>query len=286
MATLNEVKRRIQSVRNTQKITRAMKIVSATKLKKHDRERKASGLFSSKITSVLTSTIQDSYHPKHPLLQGSGKVGNAGIVLVGSDRGLCGAFNANLFRKAQEYIEEQKHSKHVMLVTIGKRTYDFFRKSGHKILFFETNIEKQPRRAFAHTIAKKLVEHFLNGTVDKWSIISNRFASRSSYGYSHDVLLPVTVEREGKRSDSLYICEDDLTTLVEYLVPQYISDFIYKVILESQTAEELSRMLAMDYATENANELIADLTLFYNRTRQQVITKELSEIVGGAEALK
>ncbi len=286
MATLKEVKLRIQGVRNTQKITKAMKIVASTKLRVHERSRKQALPFSQKVESLLRDIIQYSYHASHPLLSERRSVSTGGIIIIGSDRGLCGSFNSNLFRKTLEHIEEQKKCSQVMLVPLGKRTYNFFKKTDHKILFHETNVEKQDRRSFARQVSERIVKSYLEGEIEKWCIISNRFTSRVSFGFSHDVLLPITISKEAHRRESLYLFEDDVTEVLNYLLPIYVADLIYKYIIESQNAEELSRMMAMDYATENAEELIGELTLFYNRTRQNVITREISEIVGGAEALK
>ena len=286
MATLKEVKQRIQSIRNTQKITKAMKIVAATKLTVHERSKKQAELFSAKVESLLQNIVQYSYHAEHPLLSERRTVGTGGIVIIGSDRGLCGSFNANLFRKTLEYIKEQKQCARIMVVPLGKKAYKFFKKTGHTILFYEIDIEKQDRRLFARKIAEQLIKSYLEGTINQWCVISNRFTSRANFGFSHDVLIPVTMAKEAQRSECLYIFEDDITMVLDYLLPFYLADLISKYIIESQTAEEFSRMMAMDYATENAEELIGELTLFYNRTRQQVITKEISEIVAGAEALR
>ena len=145
MATLKEVKQRIQGIRSTQKITKAMKIVAATKLKVHERRKKQAALFSAKIDSLLQNIIQYSYHAQHPLLSERRAVGTGGIVIIGSDRGLCGSFNTNLFRKALDYIEEQKQCARVVLVPLGKRTYNYFKKTQY---FFMKPILKSRTTAF------------------------------------------------------------------------------------------------------------------------------------------
>lgn len=288
MATLNEVKQRITGVRNTQKITKAMKIVAATKLKKHERAKKESSFFSEKVVSLFNNTIKYSYHVKHPLIERKSEVKKLGIVVIGSDRGLCGGFNSNLLRKTAEVIKEieEKEGKEVLVFPIGKRVHAFFKKEGAVMPFYDDEVEKADLRGYSRELADKLVSAFMDGTVDEWEVIANKFESRTQFGFSRNILFPFHETMTWERDDSLYYFEDDVDDVLNYLMPLYISDCVYKVILESQTAEELSRMLAMDYATENAETLIGDLTLFYNRTRQQVITKELSEIVAGAEALK
>jgi len=286
MATLNEVKQRISGVQNTQKITKAMKIVAATKLKKHERIRKTSDPFSQSLDTLVRTLIQHTYHARHPLLEEQHHVAQGGIIIIGSDRGLCGSFNGNLFRKTLEFMAEQQQCERLLVVPLGKRTYDFFKKTPYTIMFHETDIEKKDLRTFADSLADRLVKAYMDGTVHRWCVVSNRFVNKATFDFSHDVIMPLTIEREAHLEDSLYLYENDPSAVLNYLLPRYISDLLYKLIIESKTAEEFARMMAMDSATENANELLSELTLFYNRTRQQVITKEISEIVAGAEALK
>jgi len=286
MATLKEVQIRIQGIRNTQKITKAMKIVAATKLKKHERVRKEANVYSAKLDTMLRDIVKYSYHPRHKLLHEVEGTGNCGILIIGSDRGLCGSFNTNLFRKTVEYLESEGKCQSVKMIAVGKRTFDFFKKQPLEIIHSIKEYEKQPMRELAQEIGEKVITSFLDGSVNRWCIVSNRFTSRINFAFSHDTLLPVMIAKEAPRDDSLYMFEDNVSTLLDSVVPRYVFDIIYRAIVESQTAEETARMMAMDYATENAEDLIGELTLFYNRTRQQVITKEISEIVGGAEALK
>ncbi len=289
MATLKEVQLRIEGVKNTQKITRAMKIVAATKLKKWEKERKEFGVYAEELEKFIQLTLRYTYHPRHSLLASTSmkKVGACGLVVIASDRGLCGSFNSAILRQAADEIKKVYSSKKVRLVLIGKRAYDFFKKSGYEVLFKATDIEKFDRFKLSDEISKIMVESFMEGKVDSWSVMSNKFHTRTSFGYAHTDIIPVALKDDGKkRDDSLFIYENDPEDVLEYLLSKYIGDQLYNLILESQNAEEFSRMMAMDQATENADELIGELTLFYNRTRQMVITKEISEIVGGAEALK
>jgi F-type H+-transporting ATPase subunit gamma len=286
MATLKEVQQRIHGVKNTQKITKAMKIVAATKLKKLERERKSARGFSQKIENMLQETIRFAYHPRHPLLCERKEGGRCGLIVIASDRGLCGGFNANLLRAAQEFIKTHISHTECELITIGKRAHDFFKNQGFSIMHSIIHYEKEDRLAIVDEITEKIVSSYMDGRVDSWGIIANKFSSKSVYGFNHECIIPVTVQEAQQRDDSLFLFEDDMAEALEYIIPRYISDYIYRNILESQNAEELARMMAMDQATENADELVGELTLFYNRTRQQVITKEISEIVGGAEALK
>jgi len=286
MATLKEVQLRIQGVKNTQKITKAMKIVAATKLKKLERERKGAKAFSKKIEEMLQDTIRFGYHPQHPLMYDRKEGGKCGLIIIGSDRGLCGGFNSNLLRSAVEFIDSHIVCSHCALIIVGKRAHDFFKKQNFSIMHSIIHYEKEDRLRIVDEITNTIVESYMNGTVDSWGIISNRFSSKVSYEFNHDLIVPVTVQEARKREDSLYYFEDNMADVLDYIIPRFISDYIYQSLLESQNAEEFARMMAMDQATENADDLINELTLFYNRTRQQVITKEISEIVGGAEALR
>jgi len=286
MATLKEVQQRIQGVTNTQKITKAMKIVAATKLKKLEREKKEAQTYSQRLEEMLQNTIRYAYHPRHPLMVERKEGGKCGLIVMGSDRGLCGGFNSNLFRQAQAYIKSHMSCSHCELITIGKRAHDFFKKEGVSISHAIMQYEKSDRRAIVDEITQKVVESYMAGRVDSWGIISNRFSSKIVYGFKHDSIIPVTMQEAEKRDESLYVFEDAMDDVLEYIIPQYIGDYIHRCLLESQNAEELARMMAMDQATENAEDMIGELTLFYNRTRQQVITNEISEIVSGAEALK
>lgn len=286
MATLKEVQQRIHGVKSTQKITKAMKIVAATKLKKLERERKGARGFSQKIEALLQETMRYAYHPSHPLLCERKEGGKCGLIVIASDRGLCGGFNSNLLRSAQEFISSHIERGGCELITIGKRAHDFFKKQDISIMHSIVHYEKEDRLTIVDEITQKIVSSYMDGRVDSWGIISNTFSSKSVYGFNHECIIPVTVQEAKTREDSLFLFEDDMADVLEYIIPRFISDYIYRSILESQNAEELARMMAMDQATENADDLVGELTLFYNRTRQQVITKEISEIVGGAEALK
>lgn len=286
MATLKEVQQRIVGVQKTQKITRAMKIVAATKLKKCERARKEAEQFSHKLEVILKNIIRYSYHPKHPLLEDKPGTDKMGFVLIASDRGLCGAFNSNLFRKTKEILGEKGLFDKSVFASLGRRAGDFLKKEKKKSVFSEVNVEKLDQREAVGNLTKVLVDTYRKGEVDQWVIISNRFLSRVNFGYTETPIIPLSFSFEGQREDSLFKFEDDLEAVLDFMIPRYIGDLINALIVESQNVEEFSRMMAMDYATENANELIGELTLHYNRTRQQVITTELTEIVGGAEALK
>ncbi len=290
MATLKEVQQRIQGVKNTQKITRAMKIVSATKLKKWDRERSEAEFYSNKLGEMLKNILQYSYHPNHPLMrEPHKKTGVEGYIILASDRGLCGSFNSSLLRLSAEMLAEKAKNTKIVLAVIGKKAHEFYKKLDFEIVFVEHELESSDRHDLVKRLSEEIAKPFLANEVDSWTLLSNRLVSKASFNFASSPVVPVkfkSEEDEKERTDSLYLFEDDLDVLLGDLIQRYLSDYLYTAILESQNAEEAARMMAMDQATENAEEMIGELTLFYNRTRQQVITKEISEIVGGAEELK
>ena len=286
MATLNEVKARIQGVKNTQKITRAMKIVAATKLRKNERVQRSLKPYSAEIEAVLQEIAIYDRPDIHPLLAPKKRVKRIGTIVIASDRGLCGAFNGNLFRKTQEVFDlEWRKDKENVLYLIGLKALRYFSRQALKIGYEKTRVEKTDRRNLAKEYAEKIAQDYLDGEIDEVRIIYNQFRSAGSFGFQEKQFLPIRVEGN-KKKDVEFIYENSYREVLETVIPYYLENVLLQCVLESAASEEASRMVAMDYATENAQTLIGELTLFYNRTRQAVITREISEIVGGAEALK
>jgi len=286
MATLTEVRLRIQGVKNTQKITKAMKIVAATKLRKCERAQKAVKPFAHEIESLLHEIAVFDRPDTHPLLTPRTRVQRVGFVVVSSDRGLCGAFNANLFRKTHQAIEEERaKGREVVLYLLGLKGVRFFTRHPYPVSFQKVRFDKEDKKVLVAECASKVREDFLAGVIDECSLVFNEFRSAGSFGYALKQYLPVRLEGS-RKEDVDFIYEESYGAVINAAVPLYMENLLLSAILQSMTSEEASRMLAMDYATENAKTLIGDLTLFYNRTRQAAITKEISEIVGGAEALR
>jgi len=285
VATLTEVRLRIQGVRNTQKITRAMKIVAATKLRKNDRFQRALKPYAKEIEALLREIAAYPRPDAYPLLVPKRAVRRVGFIVIASDRGLCGAFNSNLFRQAHAALEEEKRKGHeVVLYALGIKALRYFERHGYRVVYSRVRVEKEARRALVEEFISRVSGDFMKDEIDECHLIYNEFRTVGSFGFTSKKFLPVHFEGIGK--DVEFIYEDSYSEVLGKALPLYMENSLLLAVLESMTAEEASRMLAMDYATENAKTLMGDLTLFYNRTRQAVITKEISEIVGGAEALR
>jgi F-type H+-transporting ATPase subunit gamma len=285
MATLIEVRNRIQGVKNTQKITRAMKIVAATKLRKNENAQRALKPLANEIDSILKEVGVYKRPDAHPLMVARPKVQRVGYVVIASDRGLCGAFNANLFRQLLPKFEEvSNQDKEVVLYVIGLKALRFFEGHSFEIAYSATKIDKEDKVEVAEALVNKLRTDYESGVIDEANIIYNQFSSAANFGYAEKNFLPI-VFPGAKKEDVEPIYENSFKGVLSTALPMYLKNVLLSTVLESMAAEEASRMLAMDYATENSKTMIGELSLFYNRTRQATITREISEIVGGAEAL-
>jgi len=286
MATLTEVKNRISGVKNTQKITKAMKIVAATKLYKYEKLGKTLKPYAYEIEKLLREIASYKRFDAPPRMISREAVKRVGYIIISSDRGLCGAFNSSLLKSAEAAIKEQEaKGREVALYVLGSKGLRFFERAGRKIVYSKTRTEKESKRSIALDLAAKVTQDFLNKDVDRVRVAYSQFRSVASFGYSEFLFLPTQV-KGSQKTDVEPLYEDNYREVLDAMLPLYMENVLYSAILQSMASEEASRMLAMDYATENANTLIGELTLFYNRTRQAAITKEISEIVGGSEALK
>jgi F-type H+-transporting ATPase subunit gamma len=289
MASLKEVKTRISSVTSTQQITKAMKMVAAAKLRKSQERIVQMRPFAQKMTAVVQNlssgpTDSDNWYSK------TRKEEKIAIVVISSDRGLCGSFNSNIIKAVVRLIEEKysaQHSKrNVTIVPIGKRGYEFFNKRGYPVaadfaeLFHGLSFEK------ASTAAQFLMDGFRKGQFDRIDIIYNQFKNVATQILVTEQFLPVVPPAKTKKTEIDYIFQPNQVEILTGLIPKALKVQLYKAVLDSNASENGARMTAMDKASENAGELIKDLKLMYNRTRQAAITKEILEIVAGAEALK
>ena len=286
MATLREIRTRIASVKSTQQITNAMKMVAWAKLRRAQEKILATRPYAYKLQSVVGHLIARVENIDHVLLN-TRPVEKILLVIVTADRGLCGAFNANIIRRAVTQIESYADQE-VSLFVIGKKGYEFFSRrsfaiSNHKINFFN-------HLDFYHAqeIASYLIESYSMGQFDKIEILYNEFKSAVRQDEALEQFLPFKPDEEMKESASKvdYLYEPDKEEILKAIVQKQLNVQMWKVLLESNAAEQGARMTAMESATDNAEELISKLTLHYNRARQAAITKEISEIVGGSEALK
>jgi len=284
MATPREIKRRIISVKNTQKITKAMQMVASVKLRKARDRVVAARPYFEKLTQIarhLTAGITVGSSPY--LRTGEGK--NLCIVVVGSDKGLCGAFNANVVKKAMELAKEN-FSKNVTIAIVGKKPIESLKRKRVTISDRYTDMMFSPKYSDATIVGEKLLRDFTDGTIDEVVAVYNEFKSPASQRITFEKLLPLAPMEETKGSHASYIFEPSPEETFGVLMPQYLIGQIWKIFLESNAAQQAASMTTMYAATKNAGKLIEALTLYYNKVRQSIITKELLEIVSGAEALR
>jgi F-type H+-transporting ATPase subunit gamma len=290
MATLREVRNRIGGVRKTQKITKAMKMVAAAKLRRAQSAVVAARPYAQSMETLLHQLVQGLDESVSPLLA-KREVRQAAVVVVTSDRGLCGAFNSNLVRTAVAHINDKyagfQEEERLKLFCVGKKGFDFFAKRHYKVEGKYIGVYSHLVFAQAQAIAREVVDTFLKGEADVVDLVYNEFQSVARTKIVVTRLLPMTVDHaSGTETPVDYLYEPSVVGIVRALLPRRLNFQIWKAILESNAAEQGARMSAMENATENASEMISTLQLVYNKARQAAITKELLEVVGGAEALK
>ncbi|NQT35058.1 ATP synthase F1 subunit gamma [bacterium] len=286
MASLKLIRRRIIGVRNTAQITRAMKMVAAARLRRAQENMEKARPYAWKLREVIASLAYRTAHEQHPLLDVR-EPQRIGIVTVTSDRGLCGSFNINICRSTQKVITEFP-DRDVELFTIGKKGQDFFSKRGAKIFHYYPGVFQELEFSQAAAVGSEIVEKYDSGGFDRIYLVYNEFKNVVQQRIITEQLLPIepqSVMTAGS-SNIDYIYEPDPRGVLDKLLPMHVNMQLWRVMLESYAAEQAARMTAMDSATENAEELVAELTLQFNKARQAAITTEIGEIVGGAEALK
>ncbi|GIR66102.1 MAG: ATP synthase gamma chain [Pelagibacteraceae bacterium] len=294
MPSLKELKNRITSVKSTRKITSAMKMVAASKLRRAQELAESSRVYADSLAFILSSLAgKPSKNSDLPeILTGRENPKTTLLIINSSDRGLCGGFNSNLFRNAKTWIaEQQAKGKTVKLLTVGKKASSFYRRSEIDVIAnFEDLTSNDRQIQVAEEIKSKIVELFESKEVDEVSILFNKFVSAIAQEPSYQSLIPMASDDEQteevvETSNAVFEFEPDKNELLEYLLPRNFLTQIYRSILESSASEHAARMTSMDNATRNAGDMIDRLTLTYNRTRQAFITKELIEIISGAEAV-
>jgi F-type H+-transporting ATPase subunit gamma len=284
MATLIDLRRRIRSVKNTQQITKAMKMVSAAKLRRAQDRMMASRPYTAKLMEILASLATRANPEDHPLLKVKGDQ-NVELMVVTADKGLCGSFNANLIKAALHFLDERRNYN-LSLHLIGRKGVDYFKKRKYIITHQYTNIFRQVRFEDAKEISEKTIRAYTEGDLDAIYIVYNEFKSMLSQRIILKRLLPLERLPEPTAVQTLdYIYEPDPETIFDKLIPHYLEIQIYQALLESSAAEHAARMAAMEAATDNAKDMIDSLTLKMNKIRQAAITKEIIEVVSGAEGL-
>lgn len=299
MASLRDIRKRIRTVKNTRQITKAMKMMSAAKLRKAQDAIIAARPYAQMLDQIISDLASRSADQEvaHPLLVAR-PIRRAELVLLTSDRGLAGGFNSNVIRRASRFLYENSALERIQFSTVGRKGHDFFRNRRQNIRKDFGYLYQQLNYLSAKAVAEELTASFLNGEVDAVYIIYNEFVSAISQKVVVSQMLPLQTLGTGTepaaptpaptagRAMVDFKYEPGRQEVLDRLVPQAVSIKLYRALLESVASEHSARMAAMENATNNATDMIATLSLHYNRTRQAVITKELMEIVSGAEALK
>ncbi len=292
MANLRDIRNRIESIKNTQQITRAMKMVAAAKLRKAQDRITQTRPYASKMKEVVARLVENSSED-NLLLRKPESTDNVLFIVVGSDRGLCGGFNNNLFKVVEKTINGEYSKYHeignLSLICIGRQATKYFGKRNYDVIaeypgFWDNIVFNK-----ATEIMKSVVGDFKSGTFDEVKLAYNEFKSVIAQNRLVESVLPIdpsTLVEEENISSTEYIYEPDVENILQKLLPLHLNLQLWKAILESNAAEQGARMTAMDNATENAQEMKEDLQLEYNRARQSAITTEISEIISGAQALE
>ena len=290
MASLDDLKKRIASVKSTQKITKAMKMVAAAKLRRAQENAEKGRPYSEKMNNIilnLSNGISDKENaPK--LLSGTGEDKIHLCVVMTSDRGLCGGFNSNIIKKAKSYFSKiSNEGKQLKIITVGSKGNDQLKRVyGDKIIQNISFKESKNANYFdADKVGKIIIEKFEAGEFDICTIFFNQFKNVITQLPQAQQIIPLNNEEDKNNSDGSYEFEPDEDEILSNLLPKNISTQIFKAMLENSASEQGSRMSAMDNATRNAGEMVDKLTIEYNRSRQAAITKELIEIISGAESL-
>jgi len=283
VATLRDIRRRIRSIRSTAQITKTMEMVSAAKLRRAQVAVESARPYATQLREVLGNLAQASSDVLHPAFARR-EVKRRAIVLVTSDRGLCGAFNANLIRAAEVRMRERREQ--TSLVLIGKKGYDYFRRRNASVLAHRADLGGVASWKYAEDVSRDLLRRFESGELDEIDLLYTHFKSALVRSIVLEPYLPLGGDAAQTTVKRDYLFEPGPEEILARIVPYFLAMRLYMALAESAASEHGARMIAMGSATKNANELIQTLTLHMNRTRQATITREIVEIVGGAEALK
>jgi F-type H+-transporting ATPase subunit gamma len=287
MATLRDIRRRIRSVQSTQKITRAMKLVAAAKLRRAQERITEARPYAQKMAELLSSLVTRAGNDAHPLLARR-TTGRRRLVIITADKGLCGAFNSNILRASINFLRESGPTD-VTLVVVGKKARDFYRRRQWTVKSEMLGIFDRLAYSHAQELAGELMKDYLEGGVDEVYLLYNEFRSVAVQRVKRERLLPIEPEGAVGGADAPagdYIYEPSPEAILASLLPRHVTTQVYRALMESVAGEHGARMTAMESATKNAKEMIDVLTIQYNKARQERITKELLDIVGGAEALR
>jgi len=290
MASLRDIKRKISSIDSTQTITRTVKMVSASKLRKAQTELDRTKAYATKMEDLVRRVVRKLPSESHPLLTPREEINRVLIVSIASDRGLAGAFNTNICLAAENFIHQNSDKyERIGVYIVGKKAKDYLSRRKVDIVKDWADLKKVDQ-AIVDEIASDLIGLYMDGSFDKIYLSYTHFQSAVKQIIMFDEFVPLSIEEEEGEADEAdsgdYLYEPTIDKIVETIIPKYISTKIYYALVESQTSEHAARMAAMENATSNCGEMVRYLTLVYNKRRQESITNEMMDIVGGAEALR
>lgn len=290
MASLKEIRGKVASIKSTQKITKAMQMVAASKMRKAQERMAAGKPYAQKIRQVVAHLSQATPEYKHPYLV-ERPVKRVGYIVVSSDRGLCGGLNINLFKKTVQSVRDwQNQGVEVEFCLIGQKATTFFKNVGGKVVAVKTHLGDAPQLDALIGSVKVMLDAFDAGTIDRLYLVSNEFVNTMTQKATVQQLLPLAASEQADMKQTRdhnwdYLYEPEAKTLLDQLLVRFIESQVYQGVVENVACEQAARMVAMKAATDNAGDLIRSLQLIYNKLRQAAITQEISEIVGGAAAV-
>jgi len=286
VANLKDIRNQIKSVKSIQKVTKAMKMVAAAKMRRAQENMEKARPYTSKLNNMLNSLIPEIDRSILPELESRAAIDHKLFVVITADRGLAGAFNSNVIKMAQKAIDDFGRDQSV-LICIGKKSLSHFKIRKYNII--EDYIDFWSELGFQHAISmgEKIISHFISGEADEVQVIYNKFINVGKQEVQHEKFLPLTYDSQDESSSMMTdrIYEPSKESVVKVMVPKYLNTQIWQYLLESFASEQAARMLAMENATTNSEDMIKDLSLKFNKARQSAITTEMLEIVSGAEAL-
>ena len=287
MASGREIKTKIKSVQNTRKVTRALEMVSASKIRKAQERMKTSRPYARAMKQVIGHLAQANTDYQHPFLVERQDVKRVGYIIISSDRGLAGGLNNNLFRKTLGEVRQwQDKGAEIDVVTIGQKASVFFRRIKVNMVGSVSHLGDSPKLDQLIGVIKVMLDAYTEGKLDRVYLVYNDFVNTMTQRAAFDQLLPLPeADTQVSHHDWDYLYEPDAQTVLDHVITRYIESLVYQAVLENVASEHAARMVAMKAASDNANKLIGDLQLVYNKARQAAITQEISEIVGGAAAV-
>ena len=287
MAGAKEIRTKIKSIQNTQKITKAMEMVAASKMRKAQDRMEATRPYATKIREVVSHVGAGNVEYKHPYLIEKSDVKRVGYIIVSTDRGLCGGLNINVFKKAVASMKQYSDAGvEIDVCTIGKKAQSFFRRLGSNIVADKADLGDAPKIADITGTIKVMLDAYDEGKIDRLYLVENDFVNTMTQTPKAGQLIPTVPDTDERLSHHWdYLYEPDSKEVIDELMKRYIESIVYQAVVENTACEMAARMVAMKSATDNAGDIIDNLQLVYNKARQAAITQEISEIVGGAAAV-